>query len=367
MNELYRRIREIGPDEEKRLLTVLNGSGAGAKALVSGGRLVWSSGREFFPESGFADLPSCGIVCFEGREIFSELLSGEKKLVVCGGGHVSVPVVKIGKMLGFHVTVLEDREVFADRAKACGADRTIPGDYEAGLGQIESDEDSYFVIVTRAHRHDAECLRQILGMPRAYVGMMGSRGRVAMVKEMLAEEGAARAALEEVHTPIGLKIGAETPEEIAVSIMAEIIEVKNRSGRTGSFPEPLLEEILRLEGEKGSGEDSAAAGTPENAGKAGVLATIVRKQGSAPRQPGTRMLVLCKEDSKENGAGSRPEVSTLGTVGGGPAEAMITDAAAGILAGTEAFRILHLDLTARETGEEGMICGGTLDVMLERI
>ena len=76
MNELYRRIREIGPDEEKRLLTVLNGSGAGAKALVSGGRLVWSSGREYFPESSLTDLPSCGIVCFEGREIFSELLSG---------------------------------------------------------------------------------------------------------------------------------------------------------------------------------------------------------------------------------------------------------------------------------------------------
>ena len=180
MNELYRRIREIGPDEEKRLLTVLNGSGAGAKALVSGGRLVWSSGREFFPENGFTDLPSCGIVCFEGREIFSELLSGEKKLVVCGGGHVSVPLVKIGKMLGFHVTVLEDREAFADRAKACGADRTIPGDYEAGLRGIRSDEDTYFVIVTRAHRHDAECLRGHDGKPRESrhgEGDAGGRGR----------------------------------------------------------------------------------------------------------------------------------------------------------------------------------------------
>ena len=77
--------------------------------------------------------------------------------------------------------------------------------------------------------------------------------------------------------------------------------------------------------------------------------------------------MLCEEDSKENGAGSRPAVKTVGTVGGGTAEAMIADAAAGMLAGTESFRILHLDLSARETGEEGMICGGTLDVMLERI
>ena len=77
--------------------------------------------------------------------------------------------------------------------------------------------------------------------------------------------------------------------------------------------------------------------------------------------------MLCEEDSKENGAGSRPEVRTVGTVGGGAAEAMITEAAAGMLAGTEAFRILHLDLAAGETEEEGMVCGGTLDVMLERV
>ena len=77
--------------------------------------------------------------------------------------------------------------------------------------------------------------------------------------------------------------------------------------------------------------------------------------------------MLRKEDGKETCAGSRPEVKTVGTVGGGTAEAMITDAAAGMLAGTESFRILHLDLSARKTGEEGMICGGTLDVMLERI
>ena len=77
--------------------------------------------------------------------------------------------------------------------------------------------------------------------------------------------------------------------------------------------------------------------------------------------------MLCREESRETVAGSRPEVKTVGTVGGGTAEALITDAAAGMLAGTETFRILHLDLAAREAGEEDMICGGTLDVMLERI
>lgn len=364
MNELYRRIEEMDPDKENRLLTILNGPGAGAKALFSGGRLVFSSGREAFPEAGDPELPACGVVTRGGREIFSELLSREKKLVVCGGGHVSVPVVRIGKMLGFHVTVLEDREVFADRAKAWGADRTVFGNYEEALDRIRSDTDTCFVIVTRAHRHDAECLRRILRMPRAYVGMMGSRRRTAIVKEMLAEEGFDRGALEEVHAPIGLKIGAETPEEIAVSILAEIIEVKNRSGRTGGFPGPLLEALLRL-----TEENEAEAGRTETGRreKAGVLATIVRRQGSAPRQPGTRMLVFRGEAGEASAAGNGRGLKTVGTVGGGAAEAGITESAAEMLAGTEGFRLLHLDLGAGTAEEEGMVCGGTLDVMLERI
>ena len=316
MRELYRRIREIDPNEENRILTILTGPSAGGKALVTGTCIVWSSGPDLFPdlfpETLPEALPACGIVSAGGEEVFCELLTREKKLVVCGGGHVSVPVVQIGKMLGFHVTVLAP--------------------FGEGLRQIRSDTDTYFVIVTRAHRHDAECLRQILGMPRAYAGMMGSHRRTAIVKEMLAEEGADRTLLASVHTPIGLEIGAETPEEIAVSILAEIIEVKNRTGRNAGFPDPLLDAIL---------------------GSSGVLATIVRKRGAAPRQPGTRMLV-------------RPDGKGVGTVGGGYAEALIISAALDMAAGDERFRIVHIDLSSEKAGEEGMVCGGTLDVMLER-
>ena len=336
MRELYRRIREIDPNEENRILTILTGPSAGGKALVTGTCIVWSSEPDLFPdlfpETLPEALPACGIVSIGGEKVFCELLTREKKLVVCGGGHVSLPVVQIGKMLGFHVTVLEDRKEFADRASGAGADRTILAPFGEGLRQIRSDTDTYFVIVTRAHRHDAECLRQILGMPRAYTGMMGSHRRTAIVKEMLAEEGIDRALLDSVHTPIGLEIGAETPEEIAVSILAEIIEVKNRAGRNTGFPDPLLDAIL---------------GTP------GILATIVRKRGAAPRQPGTRMLVL-------------PDGKGVGTVGGGYAEALIISAALDMGAGEEQFRIVHIDLSSDTAGEEGMVCGGTLDVMLER-
>ncbi len=109
MRELYRRVREIDPNEENRILTILTGPAAGGKALATGPRIVWSSGPDLFPEELPEELPACGIVSPGGEEVFSELLTGEKKLVVCGGGHVSLPVVQIGKMLGFHVTVLEDR------------------------------------------------------------------------------------------------------------------------------------------------------------------------------------------------------------------------------------------------------------------
>lgn len=362
MRELYQRIREIDLNEENRILTILTGPAAGGKALATGARIAWTSGPDLFPETLPEELPACGIVSAGGEEVFCELLSGEKKLVVCGGGHVSVPVVQIGKMLGFHVTVLEDREEFADRAARAGADRTILAPFGEGLSQIRSDEDTYYVIVTRAHRHDAECLRQILGMPRAYAGMMGSHRRTAIVKEMLAEEGLDRALLDSVRTPIGLEIGAETPEEIAVSIMAEIVEVKNRTGRNTGFPEPLLDAILAFFDGKAAGNaaggsvgkaagNAAAAQGPE---KPGVLATIVRKHGAAPRHPGTRMLV-------------RPDGTGVGTVGGGYAEALIIAAALDMGASEECFRMVHIDLSSDAAEEEGMVCGGTLDVMLERI
>ncbi len=349
MRELYRRIREADPKEEIRVLTILGGKAAGAKALVSGRSLLWSSRKGLFPETCPEELPACGICSLGGQEVFSELLTAGKKLVICGGGHVSVPVVRIGKMLGFHVTVLEDRQQFADRAAAWGADRVITAPFAEGLQQVRSDADTYFVVVTRAHRHDAECLRRILPMPHAYAGMMGSRSRAAMVKELLAEEGLDRTLVDSVHTPIGLKIGAETPEEIAVSVLAEIIEVKNREGRSAGYPEPLLDAILALPEQKVSGEEAG----PEKAGD-GILAVIVRKRGAAPRQPGTKMLL-------------RPDGSAAGTVGGGSAEAMITRAAREMFSGKESFRMLHLDLSSDTAGEEGMVCGGTLDVMLERV
>ena len=109
--------------------------------------------------------------------VFRERVSCSPKMIICGGGHVSMPVIAIGKMVGFQVTVLEDRPKFADRARKEGVDRVICAPYEKALAEEKLDEDTYVVIVTRGHRYDSACLYSVLDRKEecAYVGMMGSR------------------------------------------------------------------------------------------------------------------------------------------------------------------------------------------------
>ena len=122
----------------------------------------------------------------EGKSrIFRERIGRIPRLVICGGGHVSAAVTKLGKMLGFEVTVLEDRPKFADHVRKAGADNVICAPFKEGLAKIGGDSDTWFVIVTRGHRYDAECLEIIVEKQNAYIGMMGSKRRVAIVKDQL--------------------------------------------------------------------------------------------------------------------------------------------------------------------------------------
>ena len=166
--------------------------------------------------------------------IFVEAHLPPDELLVVGAGHIAVPLVKLGALLGFRVTVLDDREAFADEARFPEAARVIraelepPADPFAGL---RLGARSYIVLVTRAHRYDFDCLSRLLAPDRPqprYLGMIGSRRRVRGAFEALLAAGMPRARLEAVHAPIGLDIGAETPEEIAVSIAAEIVHVRRR-------------------------------------------------------------------------------------------------------------------------------------------
>ena len=347
MLELYRAVADCDPNKKNVVVTVLDGDSFGEKALLSDGQLVWESVEGGYFSARFAAVWDTlldpaqsrkGVISLDGIRVFGDWLGQEMKLVICGAGHVSMPVIRIGKMMDCHVTVLEDRPLFADNARRAGADVVLCDSFAHGLDQVEGGSSTYFVIGTRGHRYDQVCLEKIVRKDHAYIGMIGSRRRVAAVKEMVLEQGGDPEVLENVYTPIGLDIGAETPTEIGVAIMGEIIQVKNKTKRTCGYSKEIMHEIL-------SGE--------ENDGRK-VLATIVTRRGSAPRDAGTKMLVL-------------PDGRCIGTIGGGCMEANIMRKALSMSRGGNALKLCHVDMTGEDAEDEGMVCGGVVDVLLECI
>jgi len=340
MIAFYKGLEELEPGCTNIAMTVLDGSSAGAKALASDGVIVWQS-----EESGLfscclkemAGMEQSGIYQSDGCQVFCEALGQKKRLVICGGGHVSIPLIQLGVMTGYDVMVLEDRPEFARRAEDAGADEVICAPFEEGLEKTEGSPDTFFVIVTRGHIYDLLCLEQACKKQHAYIGMIGSKKKAARVKEDALERGCSREMIDQVYTPIGLKIGAETPEEIAVAIMAEIIQVKNKRKR-GGYPQEILHAVLSEKYRPGQS----------------ALACIVNRRGSAPRGAGAKMLVFL------DGA--------LGTIGGGSAELQIQKIAREMLGdGRTKTKLCHIDMTGREASEEGMVCGGIIDVFIEVI
>jgi xanthine dehydrogenase accessory factor len=159
-------------------------------------------------------------------ELFVEPILADPILYIFGGGHVSAQIIPLASRVGFKVEVIDDRPEFADPAKFPDAAKVHQIPFEGVLGKIPVDESSYLVIVTRGHIHDKTVLEQCLRTKARYIGMIGSRRKKAMIYERLLEEGFTKSDLDRVHAPIGLDIGAETPEEIAVSIVAELIQVR---------------------------------------------------------------------------------------------------------------------------------------------
>lgn len=281
------------------------------------------------------------------QTILLESFGQRKQLVICGAGHVALNLMRVAKIIGFHITVLEDRPMFANMANEAGADQVICEAFDKGLEQVRSSEDTCFIVMTRGHRFDEICLRSILKKPFAYVGMMGSRGRTVNVKHDLEKEGYAQEKLDALHAPIGLDIGAQTPAEIAVSVAAQLIEYLRAQQRAID------------DGIEGVVENAADT---EQADLLKVMATIVTKRGETPRTIGTKMLVL------ENG-------QLVGTIGGGCAEAEVINQARAMIQqarikGAEAVpsRLCDVDLTpAQGNAEDSMFCGGLQEILLEMV
>jgi xanthine dehydrogenase accessory factor len=173
-----------------------------------------------------AERKSRQVALEEGITVFIEVLAPEPRLVVCGAGHIAVPLALFARQVGFRVTVLDDRPELAHPARFPDC-QVIAEDFPAALQALTLGPSTYVVVITRGHEHDRECLLEVLGKQTAYVGLIGSHRRIGMVKALLAREGISTERLEEIFTPIGLPIGAESPAELALCITAELVCVRN--------------------------------------------------------------------------------------------------------------------------------------------
>ena len=164
------------------------------------------------------------------REVFSERWDPVPSLVIVGAGHIAEPLEEVGRLAGFRTVVVDDRRLFANRERFPKADQVVCGPILDVCRQIELSPHHYLVLVTRGHTLDMDALRVLIDrrQPVAYIGMIGSKRRVGAVFELLEKEGYGRDLFSHVYAPIGLNIGAETPAEIAVSVLAEIISVRRR-------------------------------------------------------------------------------------------------------------------------------------------
>jgi len=276
-----------------------------------------------------------------GRTVYREPIFPTERLLVLGAGHIAVPVCEFAAKLGFSVTVCDDRPEFANSQRFPAATAVICDSFPNGIASMSITAYDYAVVITRGHRHDADCLRSILsGTHPTYLGMIGSRRRVRGLLDMLCEEGYDRAVLDRIRTPIGLDIGAVTPAEIALSIVAEIVACKRKQEYFGSrdrYTDSDLEpELIRY---------LAASEEPR------TVVTVLETKGSTPRGAGAKMAV--------NSVGQ-----TVGSIGGGCSEkAIIRDAVRMI--GTGTYRVVDIDLTGDVAESAGMVCGGTMRVLIE--
>jgi xanthine dehydrogenase accessory factor len=172
-------------------------------------------------------------------ELFVEVQRRPPTLLIAGAGHIAQPLSALGKLIDFEVVVLDDRPQFASPERFPQADRVITAPFRATLRDWPFDADTFIVLVTRGHSQDVECLLEVLDSPARYIGMIGSKRRVRAVFDLLEEEqGIPREKFDRVYAPIGLDVGAETPAEIGVSIIAEIVKIY-RGGRAESLSDML--------------------------------------------------------------------------------------------------------------------------------
>ncbi|MDR1577257.1 MAG: XdhC family protein [Deltaproteobacteria bacterium] len=268
-----------------------------------------------------------------------EILRPHPRMIIFGGGHISKALVPMASLLNYHIVVYDDRPFFANPGRFPEAQKVICDAFDAIDQNIQIQGHEYVVIVTRGHKHDQDCLRFILnGQEPAYMGMIGSKRRVAIVRRQIEAEGIIKDKIDRLHSPIGLKIGAVSPAELAVSILAEVVACRH-SGQ----------EAKTLAGEATADMEVMEWLAEGDLSQAAVI-TVLSAKGSTPRAAGAKMVAFF-------------DGRTIGSIGGGCAEAAVMGQAREII-NTGGYALRTVDLTD-SADEDGMVCGGAMEIMIE--
>ena len=186
-----------------------------------------------------------GLVCGGKILVYIEPIIPDPSLIILGAGHVGKALCRVAKFSGFRVTVVDDRAEHANRAAVRDADDLVVSDFEHTFEQVPLDKKSFIVVATRGHNHDLDAIKAALKTEAQYVGLLGSRRKKALLFRMLEESGFSKDTVSRVIIPVGLPINSVTPEEIAISIMAQIIQFRRENGASrvgGSSCSRLFEE-----------------------------------------------------------------------------------------------------------------------------
>jgi xanthine dehydrogenase accessory factor len=245
--------RALEQGEDAALVTIVSSQGStpqrvGAKMLVfPDGRMVGTIGGGCYENDAFWKAKEAiqtrkpllvkydlnddfaqenGLVCGGQMQVYIEPLESTPRLYVVGAGHVGFNLAKLAATIGFKIHVLDDREKFANQERFPDAESVVVETIPEWLQRAEIPSSAYVVIVTRGHTHDLDALRSLAKRELRYLGLIGSKAKVKRIYDALIEEGMPVEYLPRVHAPVGLDIGAVSPEEIAVSILAELIAVR---------------------------------------------------------------------------------------------------------------------------------------------
>jgi xanthine dehydrogenase accessory factor len=300
---------------------------------------AWSELESFLAQPNVvASGPVASSIAEEGSLTLVETYSSKPRLVILGGGHIASALVPIAKLVDFEVLVYDDRLAFANAERFPQADTIICDGFDRLSERVDFRKTDYLVVVTRGHRHDSDCLKAVLAVPEsAYTGMIGSKRRVAIVMEQLRSAGFDEQRISRIHAPIGLRIGAFTPAEIAISIISEIIAVRRLERVDTAYASCDLEVVKAL-AVSGSGMEA--------------MLTIYNTEGSVPIEVGAKMAM----DYGGN---------IVGTIGGGCSEAEAMQVARDVIR-SGGWRTHIVDMTD-SAEEDGMVCGGTMRVVIERL